>query len=363
MKRLRMLQAGWLALLAVLLLALITGPVDASAGRRQASDATAINANIYLATNTLMPLFQDQVNQRVPGAFNSAIASIVAKMPAQDQGWAQQMANSLIQPSVALTGLKPQQGGLLTSLRVSLYPGDPQPLNANLLVSFKVNGATSVQVSAQPLNGSPTLVNGPLTNLSIPIGQLNSIAATPSCGSAALAVNLQYPISLNLAQSGQAGALADIQRPARRQFSNLSAYVEIPSASLAALGNSIGSLPISSSLTAKNIRDGTHGQNLVIVSDDYLGFLRLGVATTTMAPTAQNGNLAVNILKTTLTVFQFFTFPYNTYNQQIQQLLNSKLNGALAGKFTVTRAGVGGGSAVPCAAGDSLLLGGTTNLG
>ncbi|MBA2682518.1 MAG: hypothetical protein H0U76_29510 [Ktedonobacteraceae bacterium] len=68
-------------------------------------------------------------------------------------------------------------------------------------------------------------------------------------------------------------------------------------------------------------------------------------------------------MNTTLTVFQFFTFPYNSYNRQTEQTLNAKLNGALAGKFHVTQAGIGPTSQVPCIAGNSLLLTGTTTIG
>ncbi|HEY6409462.1 MAG TPA: hypothetical protein VIY29_18540, partial [Ktedonobacteraceae bacterium] len=57
-----------------------------------------------------------------------------------------------------------------------------------------------------------------------------------------------------------------------------------------------------------------------------------------------------------------FKFQYDTYNQQIEQTLNAKLNGALAGKFTVTRAAIGPNAQLPCAAGDSLVLTGSASL-
>ncbi|MEO6890542.1 MAG: hypothetical protein ABI456_14200 [Ktedonobacteraceae bacterium] len=362
MKRIRYIQVGWVLLLVALLLGLVATPAGASS--RTARGATAINANIYIATAALQPLFQDRINQQVPGTFNSAMASIIGSLPQQDQGWARQLAGALIQPSVALTGLRPQAGGLATSLRVSLYPGDPRPIDTSMLVSFSVLNSSTIQVSTRPLNNGPALVNGPLTTFQIPIGRLNRIAATPSCGSSGLMMNLQYPLSLAQTQAG----MADMQQPAslvQPAGTTVNAYVEIPATSLAALGNSIGSMPVNSNMTAQNIHVGVQGRNLLVTSDiDLAGTtFRIGVATTTLAPTAAGGNLAVHVLNTTLTVFQFFTFPYNSYNQQTEQTLNAKLNGALAGKFHVTQAGIGPTGPVPCVAGNSLLLTGTTTIG
>ena len=102
----------------------------------------------------------------------------------------------------------------------------------------------------------------------------------------------------------------------------------------------------------------------MINSDVYDSFWgKIGTATTTAAPTASGGNLAVHVLSTTLTILNIFKVPVDSYNQQIQQTLNAKLNGALAGKFNVTQAAIGPNAQVPCAAGNSLVLTGTTRLG
>src|SRR5438552_8660609 len=111
------------------------------------------------------------------------------------------MATTLIQPSAYLTSLTTQSRGLATSVRVSLYPGDPQPINASMLISLRVISSSTVQVSARPLNGSPALVNGPLATFQIPLGQLCHISTTPGCGDAALAVSLQFPIALGQSQA------------------------------------------------------------------------------------------------------------------------------------------------------------------
>ncbi len=320
--------------------------------------ATPINATIYLTTGTLQPIFQARINQQVPGAVNSAINTILGNMPASDRTWAGQMASTLIQPSATLSSLTPQQNGLATSLRINLYPGDPHPINATILVKFSIVNGSTVQVTALPGKGGPTLVNGPLTTFQIPLGQLNAINTTPSCGDAALAVNLQFPLSLG-SNTSKAGLAIKAQNAPQ---AGTGAYVAIPATSLASLGSSIGTIPVSSNMTAKNIALTVQGSNLVITSDIYLGFLQIASATTYVQPTAVNGNLAVNVQKTDLTFLQFFTFPNNSYNQQIEQILNTKLNGALAGKFNVTNAAIGANSHIPCSASDSLILTGTTSL-
>lgn len=379
MKHKRHIQPAWGLLLATLLLGLSVTPTYAAKQGRQHIDyrlnSTSINATVYLPTAALQPIFQSRIDQQVPNAVNSAINGIVNNLPAADRGWALQMATTLIQPSASLTRLVPQQGGIATSLYVSLYPGDPQPIGTSMLIQFSVMDSTTVQVSARPINGSPALVNGPITTFQIPIGQLSSIKTTPGCGNSALALNLRLPVSLGqgssgtstAVQQGQGGAPAGLdmisQPELKRDATSVSSYVEIPSSSLASLGDSIGVLPISSDLSAQNIQVAVSGSDLIIQSDIILGSsFKLGTAVTTVEPTAVNGSLAVHVLSTTLTVFQIFTFPYNTYNQQIEQTLNDKLNSALAGKFNVTSAAIGANSHVPCVAGDSLVLTGTTGL-
>jgi len=387
MKQQRFIQIGWILLLVGLLSGLVVTPVGAASHtaqqqtQRQVS-ATSVNATIYITNGTLAPIFQGRIDAQVPGAVNSAISSIVGKLPKQDQGWASQMATTLLQPSASLTSLTTQANGLATSLRLSLYASDPQPINASMLVSLSVINSSTIQVSATPLNGSPALVNGPLATFSIPIGQLNSISTTPTCGDASLAVKLQFPISL-----GQGHALAQTQPLTMSDFAsqqhmqptsshahpgttpgmpngNTNSYVELPASSLAAIGSSVGSLPVSSSMTAKNIQLGVQGGNMVITSDIYDSFWgKIGTATTTVAPTTSGGNLAVNVLSTTITVLNIFTFPSNSYNQQIQQTLNAKLSGALSGKFYVAQAAIGPNAHVPCASGNSLVLTGTASLG
>ncbi len=377
MKRRIYLHVGWVFLLTLLVSALVVTPANAATRHmRSHQDTTPLGATIYLTNGTLTPIFQSRVNQQVPSVVSAAIASIISKLPIIDQGWASTMATTVIQPSVALTSLVPAQNGLVASVRISLYTGDPQPINARLLIKFSVLDSSTVQVSAQPMPGSPSLISGPITTLHIPIGQLNGINATPNCGESDVAVNLQVPISLGSGQttSTQNGQATNTsmgimrQQQTQRQMlttsvSGANTYVEISSASLAALGNSLGSFPIGKNMSAQNIQVSVQGGNILVTSDIILGSsFKLGTAITTVEPTATGGNLAVNVLSTTLTVLQVFTFPSNTYNAQIQQVLNAKLGAALSGKFTISNASIGTNSHVPCTASDSLVLTGTTNL-
>ena len=156
MRQRQYLQAIWVLLLAVLLLGAVATPAAAASSKQaKVAASTSINATIYVTNGTLDPIFQSSIDAQAPGAFNSAINGMVSKLPPQDQGWAMQMANTLIQPSVTLVSLKPQQGGLAATIQLHLYNGDPQPISASMLISFSVANSSTVQVTAKPLNGSP----------------------------------------------------------------------------------------------------------------------------------------------------------------------------------------------------------------
>ncbi len=386
-RHLRFLQVSWIILLLLLLLALMVTPV--SANRRvtqpstsQTNPATTIAANVYITLGTLEPLFQSNINHAVPGAVNNAINGIINSLPQKDRSWAQIMATTLFQPSATLTGLTRQSNGLLASLQLSLYSGDPHPINASLLTSYSVTSGSTITVTARPVNGSPTLVNGPVSTFQVPFGQLNSIKTMTTCGDAALNVGLQFPLSLGQGQTQpqvQPGGMADptnrsmpmqMQHPhniVEQQSdpaTDQNTFIEIPASSIASIGSSIGSFPVNSSQTAKNIQVSVQGSQIVVTSDIYDSFWgHIGSAVTTMAPTTANGNIAVKVLSTTFKLFGFISIPYDSYDQQIQQSLNQKLQGALAGKFDVTSAQIGPIAQLPCAANNSLLLTGTASLG
>ena len=376
-------QSRWIPLLLLISLCLIATPVVSAAnqGRLQKrATATSLNANIYLPTEALKPIFQDQINQQVASLSSGMITNTLSGLPSADQSWAKAMANALIQPSATLTQLTPQKDGLVTSVNLSLYPGDPKPTNASMLVTFGVRDASTIQVSGQSIPGNPQLANGPLTTFTVPIGQLKSISTALNCGDAALDANIQLPITFNTSQTSTQSqsapvaraanqTLADMQQPQiayttqNKAANTLDAYAEVPNSSLSTLGSSIGSFPISNTWTAQNLRIKTQNNGLVITSDISLwgtGVV-LATATTHVQPSAEGGKLVMHVTSTTLSVF-IFSFANNSYNQQIENLLNSNLGNALAGKFTVNSVSVGGGQALPCAGSDSLILKGTTSI-
>jgi len=118
-------------------------------------------------------------------------------------------------------------------------------------------------------------------------------------------------------------------------------------------------MPVGNSFTAKNVRIVVQDSNIHILSDIYWSGFNIGTADTAVAPGAAGGNLVLKVLSTNLRIFNLFTFPLNSYNQQIQQTLNSKLGNAFAGKFFVAQAGIGPNGLLPCAAGNSLVLSGS----
>ncbi len=368
MKYIRILRVGWILVLTVLVLgvAIIT-PALASNSAAQHTTQTpdqannsSLNAIVYLTTGSLVSTFQYRIDQQVPGAVNAAISNAVSALPARDQGWATKMATTLIQPSAALVSLYPQQGGLAMSLRLSLYPGDPQAITSSSLIKFSVQNSSTVEVSATPISGGPSLVNGPLTTFHMPLGTLHSVYSTPGCGSSALALNLQFPVALGQTSS-QVQRLTSYTSTTMSQnllAGNINSFIEVPATSLSSIGSSIGTMPVGKSFTAKNVRLVIQGANIHILSDIYWSGLNLGTADTTVAPGAAGGNLVLYVLSTNLNIFNLFSFPLNSYNQQIQQTLNAKLGNAFAGKFYVAQARIGGNGLLPCAAGNSLVLAG-----
>ncbi len=357
------------AILTVLALcALLYTPAQAaSSGSRfngRTASATSVNANIYLTGQMLQPLFQGDLNQQMPSAVANAIASMVGQLPKADQAWGAQMADALLQPSATVVSLKPESGGLLTTLRVNLYSGDPKPTTSSLLIGFKVINATTVQISAL---GNSGLVSGPLLTFHVPIGTLNSVAATPNCGDSDLNINLKFPVTLgNAIQASTQGSSATTPlsyEQAAAPASAPGAYVEVPASSLAQLGGTVGNISVTSTITAKSVQVYTQGNDLVTKSRIYWEGIYIGTAVSTMAPGASGGNLVVNVLETDMEYFDgLISFPVNKYNSEIQQIINAKFNGALTNRFVITQASIGFNSHLPCASSSSLVLGGTINL-
>ena len=381
MKKFRFMRAGWVLLLAALVLgvsfltpALASSRIARNSNARAAA-STSVGATIYLSLGLLHPRFQQNLDQQVPDDVNNAINALVGKLPAQDQVWTREMASTLIQPTASLQSLVPQQNGLAMHILLALYPGDPKPISAGILVSFSLLDSSTVQVSTSALGNGPALSSGPQSTFQVPIGTLTAVNTTPGCGNSALALHLQIPVAL-----GQTAAISTQTQPAlasvsghgnpmavmangKQRDSSANTFIEVPAASISALSSSIGNMQVDSNFTAKNIRINVQGSNIHILSDIYWAGLNVGTADTTAAPGASGGNLTMHVTSTSFSLFGLFNFPMNSYNQQIEQTLNSKIGTAFAGKFSVATAAIGPNSQLPCAKSDSLVLTGTSSIG
>ncbi len=381
MKKLRFIRTGWVLLLAALVLgvsfltpALASTKTARHANAQAVVAGTSIGATVYLTLSTLQPMFQSNLQQQVPADMNNAINALVNKLPAQDQTWTREMAVTLIQPSATLQNLVTQKNGMAMYIRIALYPGDPKPIDAGLLISFSVLNSATIQASAAPLNNGPDLASGPQDTFQIPIGTLNGVNTTPNCGASALALHLQIPVSLGAVAStstqsplanvsGHTGNPMAVMLKNKRQDSGANTFVEVPAASIASLSGTLGNIQVDSNFTAENIRIKVQGGAIHILSDIYWAGINVGTADTSAVPVASGGNLTMQILSTNFSLFGLFNFPMNSYNQQIEQTLDAKLGTAFAGKFTVTHAAIGPNSQLPCALSDSLVLTGSSSIG
>jgi hypothetical protein len=217
------------------------------------------------------------------------------------------------------------------------------------------------------MQGSSISLNGPLTQINLPKeGHVNSISPTPNCGDSALAVKMSFPIS-----TGQGSVLSQTNSGLPSEAilhtptNAANAYVEVPSSALSSLGKDLSSVPIndSHSLTAQNIRISIQNNEIIVKSDVSLWQTGIVVGSGTMhiQPLVKNGNLLLDVKQTDLSVL-FFTFSADSYNQQIQDILNQQMATSLGSLFTVTTVTIGTNKHIPCMASDSLILAGTTDM-
>lgn len=337
------LRRSWLCMILILLIILLIIFANVSVERpRPTASTVTLNATIYLPTATLKSVLQRNVDQQLQSGNHGGLAS-------------------LLHPSV--TRLTPQNDGLVLTLSQSLLGGLP-PLESSILLKFNVLNSSTVQINAQPLPGSPVGIDGPVTQIQVRQGHVNSISPTPNCGDSALAAKLGFPISIGQAQKGKQAKLIQPAEMIRQPSADTAeTYVEVTSSALASLGNQIGSFPVSENLTAQNIRISVENNEVIVRSDISLwqtGII-VGSSTTHIQPLVDNGNLLLHVIKTDLSI-AFLTFSDNSYNQQIQDQINQQLAGALGSLFTVTKVAIGKDTHIPCVAKDSLLLTGTTNV-
>src|SRR5260370_15113496 len=337
------LRRRWLNILLILLLGLfvifanVRGQIE-----RPSPSTVTLNATIYLPTASLKPILQSHVNQQ---------------LQSDNQGW----VGSLIHPSV--TKLTPQSNGLAMTLSESLYPG-AQPIEVSTLLKFSVLDPSTIQVSAQPMPGSPALLNGPLAQIKVPAGHLNSISPTPKCGDSALAAKMGFPISTG---QGPVSSQTISGQPSEAiphiPTDTANAYVEIPSSALSKLGKDLVSVQINQIFTAQNIRISIQNNEIIVRSDISLWQTGIVVGSGTMhiQPLVKNGNLLLHMRQTDLSAL-FFTFLADSYDRQIENSLNQQLAASLARLFTVTNVAIGTDKHIPCMARDSLILTGTTDM-
>src|ERR1700730_10708268 len=87
MKKLRFIRAGWVLLLAALVLGVsFLTPALASThiarhSNARAAAGTSVEATVYLTLSTLQPMFASSLARRVPSDMNNAIDALVSKLP------------------------------------------------------------------------------------------------------------------------------------------------------------------------------------------------------------------------------------------------------------------------------------------
>src|SRR5262249_31942490 len=117
------------AVLIVLVLCMLFSSTVQAASRgalltpANAGAPTSVDADVYLTGQMLQPIFQSTINKSIPQMVSSVLSGMVNKLPPQDQAWALQMANALLQPSATLVSLQPEADGVMTTLKISLYQG------------------------------------------------------------------------------------------------------------------------------------------------------------------------------------------------------------------------------------------------
>jgi len=210
--------------------------------------------------------------------------------------------------------------------------------------------------------GNLLSLHGPLAQVKLPVGHLNNISPTPHCGDSALAVKIGLPISTRQKQQNAPRANIGLPSEAIPRIPT-QVYVEIPSSALSSLGNDLGSLPISDSLTAQNIGISIQNNEITVRSD--ISFrqtgIMVGASTIHIQPAVKNGKLLLHVKHTDASVL-FFTFSADSYNQQIEDSLNRRMATSLDGLFTVTNIAIGTDKHISCTASNSLILTGTTAM-
>jgi hypothetical protein len=346
MKRKKLIQIGGALLLVILPLVAFIRPFNAlksafASTQRQAASTAPVN--VYLTTAVLQQQFQNTINQTLPTQFNQALNAQIDQIPANSRPLASQIASDLLQPSATLTQLTPQQNGAIATISLSLFPGDTAPSDLSMLVTFNVQDAATVGVKAQGLNGQPSPVSGNLPSFPVVLGQLQDVATTPSCGNAALKLQI-------VPNQGP-------QTPAPAPGQGYPVFIEVPASTISANASNTPPLQLSPGLTARNIQVSTQTNNLIATSDIFLGNLKIGSTTTTVQLSAANGVMVASSAQTQVNVAGL-SLPINTFNQLIEQQVTNQFNSMLGGVDVINEA-FGPTNDFPCVANGNLLIAGT----
>ena len=241
MKRLHILRLGWILALAVLVLgvAFMSPALAANHAMQHTSqtpgqaNSSSLNAIVYLTTGSLASTFQNRIDQQIPGAVNAAISNTVSSLPAKDQGWATEMATTLIQPSAALESLYPQSGGLAMKLRLSLYPGDPQAITSSML--NQIQRAQFVYGTGKRISHERKSIACQRSSNHLPHATrlVKFHILNPWLRQFALALNLQFPVALGQASSQVQPLTSNVSTTAYKQpvTGSGNAFIEVPATS------------------------------------------------------------------------------------------------------------------------------------
>ncbi len=346
----KIIQVGSTFLFALLLLITLTLPVSASSSERYIvrypkDDPTAVN--IYLPISAMQQQFQQSISQQLPDQFNQSLSQQTQSLPSDTRALVGQLIGEVFQPSATLTQLTPEQGGLVSTINVSLFPNDPNPLSFSMLLSFNKINSHAAEVDASAVPGQPAPPStGPQSTFDVGgFGTLNSIAPTPGCGDSALKMNISPSQTPPPPNSGQGAGFP--------------LFIEVPAAAFQAGAAAQGNMQIGAGFSAQDIQVSLQGGAMVVSTQIAFEGVQVGSTMTTIQLSAANGQLIGTVTNTQVNVGGLFTLPVDAFNQDIQQMINQELSGMIGNMLYVTSVNFGPTAAIPCATPGNMLLGGT----
>lgn len=350
MKHKKIIQLGITSLFTLLLLVTLALPVHAASSKKAVirypkDDPNAVN--IYLPIPAMQQQFQQSIQQQLPDQFNQSIMDQTKSLDPGTRTLANQLIGEVFQPSATLTQLTPEQGGLVSTINIGLFPDDPNPLSFSMLLAFNKINSHAAEVDASAVPGQPAPpTTGPQSNFDVGgFGTLNSIVPTPGCGNSALEMNIS-PSQTPPPQNGGQGA-------------GFPLFIEVPAAAFQAGAAGAGNMQIGAGFSAQNIQISLQGQGMVVSTQIAFEGTQVGSTMTTVQLSAANGTLVGTVTNTKVNIGGLFSLPIDAFNQTIQQQINQELGGMIGNMLNVTSVNFGPTADVPCATPGNMLLGGT----